>query len=113
MDIAKQFAYTPYSGFPVGAALLTPDGRAIKGACIDNAAYGEHMYTFTPPKPSQTKARIPAGSICAERTALVKAVVRLSSPVTLSHAYLRPTSERGHPFVHRPRGHVVSPELSP
>ena len=40
-DLAKKLSYTPYSKFPVGAALLTPDDRVIKGACIDNVIYGE------------------------------------------------------------------------
>ncbi|KIM39569.1 hypothetical protein M413DRAFT_415552 [Hebeloma cylindrosporum] len=51
---AKEGAYSPHSQFPVGAALLTAEGRIIKGASIDNASYGE--------------------TICAERTAMVKAV---------------------------------------
>ncbi|KAH9846275.1 cytidine deaminase [Lenzites betulinus] len=51
---AKEFAYCRYSKFRVGAALLTTSGDIIKGANIENASYG--------------------GTICAERTALVKAV---------------------------------------
>ncbi|KAJ6463496.1 cytidine deaminase-like protein [Mycena sanguinolenta] len=51
---AKQFAYSPYSRFPVGAALLCRDGTIVKGASIDNMCYTE--------------------TICAERTAIVKAV---------------------------------------
>ncbi|KIK05236.1 hypothetical protein K443DRAFT_368194 [Laccaria amethystina LaAM-08-1] len=51
---AKERAYSPYSKFPVGAALLTRGGTIVKGASIDNASYGE--------------------TICAERTAIVKAV---------------------------------------
>ncbi len=51
---ASRQAYVPYSQFPVGAALLTRDGRVIAGCNVENAAY-----------PS---------TICAERTALVKAV---------------------------------------
>ncbi|KAJ6557373.1 cytidine deaminase-like protein [Mycena vulgaris] len=51
---AKQNTYSPYSKFPVGAALLAADGTIFKGANIENASYG--------------------GTICAERTAFVKAV---------------------------------------
>lgn len=47
-------AYTPYSGFKVGAALLSADGTLYQGCNIENAAY-------TP-------------SNCAERTAFFKAV---------------------------------------
>ena len=47
-------AYVPYSNFPVGAALLLSDGSIVKGSNIENISY-------------------PA-SICAERTAVVKAV---------------------------------------
>ncbi len=42
----------------MGAALLTEDGNIVKGCNVENASYG--------------------GTICAERTALVKAVVRAS-----------------------------------
>lgn len=48
------FSYTPYSGFKVGAALLTEEGKIYKGCNIENAAY-------TPTN-------------CAERTAFFKAV---------------------------------------
>lgn len=53
IDAAKR-AYIPYSHYPVGAALRTTDGRVYTGCNIENAAY-------------------PA-TICAERTAVVKAV---------------------------------------
>ena len=49
-----QAAYTPYSGFKVGAALLTTGGKIYTGCNIENAAY-------TPTN-------------CAERTAFFKAV---------------------------------------
>ena len=49
-----QYSYTPYSGFKVGAALLTKDEKFYTGCNIENAA-------FTPTN-------------CAERTAFFKAV---------------------------------------
>lgn len=51
---AKKSAYCPYSHFPVGAALLTRDGKIFLGCNVENACY-------------------PLG-ICAERTAIQKAI---------------------------------------
>lgn len=51
---ARENAYAPYSGFRVGAALLTADHRVYSGCNIENAAYSP--------------------GCCAERTAFIKAV---------------------------------------
>ena len=42
-DAAREImtrAYSPYSGFPVGAAALVDDGRVVVGCNVENAAYG-------------------------------------------------------------------------
>ena len=57
---AMHFAYVPYSGFTVGAALLTKSGKIYRGCNIENAAYGP--------------------SNCAERTAIFKAVSDIFPP---------------------------------
>ncbi|KAM6976948.1 cytidine deaminase a [Aplochiton taeniatus] len=51
---AKELAYCPYSKFRVGAALLTYDGTVFTGCNVENACYNL--------------------GLCAERTAITKAV---------------------------------------
>ncbi len=51
---AMKHSYSPYSSYPVGAALLCTDGRIFQGCNVENASFGL--------------------SNCAERTAVFKAV---------------------------------------
>lgn len=51
---AREFSYSPYSKFKVGAAVLTADGKVYGGCNIENASFGI--------------------TNCAERTAMFKAV---------------------------------------
>lgn len=37
---AARFSYSPYSGFPVGAALLCADGAVILGTNVENRSFG-------------------------------------------------------------------------
>jgi cytidine deaminase len=53
---AMETAYNPYSGFYVGAALLSKNGEVITGSNVENAALGS--------------------TICAERAALLRANVQ-------------------------------------
>ena len=51
---AREHAFARFSGFKVGAALLTPDGTIISGCNVENATYGL--------------------TVCAERVAMFKAI---------------------------------------
>jgi cytidine deaminase len=37
---AARFSYSPYSGFPVGAALLCADGTVVLGTNVENRSFG-------------------------------------------------------------------------
>ena len=51
---ATKFSYAPYSKFKVGAAIMASNGEIFTGCNVENASFG--------------------GTICAERTAVFKAV---------------------------------------
>ena len=51
---AREKSYCPYSGYAVGAALISKDGKIVSGCNVENASYG--------------------AANCAERTAFFKAI---------------------------------------
>jgi len=68
---ARQHAYAPYSSFRVGAAALTEDGQIFSGCNVENASYGL--------------------SVCAERSAIFRAVCELGKPKLLALAIVADT----------------------
>lgn len=71
-------AYAPYSGFPVGAAVLTARGKIFSGCNVENASYGL--------------------SNCAERTAIFSAVAAGHQRITCVAVYTptdKPTAPCG------------------
>lgn len=76
---AGQKAYAPYSGFPVGAALLGEDGRIYTGCNVENASYGL--------------------GLCAERAAVAAmvgaGVRRFTAAAVFAPAARRPVSPCG------------------
>ncbi|MFN3414354.1 MAG: cytidine deaminase [Thermoanaerobaculum sp.] len=61
---AQARAYAPYSRFPVGAAILTEDGRVFLGCNVENASFGL--------------------TICAERNAIAATVLAGARPVAVA-----------------------------
>jgi len=63
---AAQHSYSPYSGFRVGSALLLTNGETVTGANVENVRYGL--------------------TICAERSALVRAVAQFGPEIRIAAA---------------------------
>lgn len=61
---SRERSYSPYSGCKVGAAIRLSNGKVYGGANIENASYG--------------------GAVCAERTAILKAVSENDMPVRIA-----------------------------
>lgn len=61
---ARDLAYAPYSGFRMGAAVLTSEGKVVPGSLVENVSLGLAM--------------------CAERVALFACVAAGSRPVALA-----------------------------
>ncbi len=68
---ASRRSYSPYSRFPVGAAVLTAGGTVVSGCNVENASYGL--------------------TICAERNAVFQAVA-LGETRLIAVAIYTPTS---------------------
>jgi cytidine deaminase len=65
LDAAKQ-SYSPYSGFRVGCALSLSNGETVTGTNVENVSYGL--------------------TICAERSALVRAVAQFGPQIRIRAA---------------------------
>lgn len=69
---ARRRAYAPYSGFPMGAAVITSSGAVVPGALVENVSLGLAM--------------------CAERVALFASVASDAGRPEILALVARPTS---------------------
>jgi cytidine deaminase len=79
-EVRKQ-AHAPYSGYAVGAAILTASGRTFVGCNVENASYGL--------------------SICAERSAIVQ-MIAAGERTPIALAVVTPGTSRLGPGVESP-----------
>jgi cytidine deaminase len=73
----RERAYAPYSEFPVGAVLVAEDGRVFEGVNVENGSYGL--------------------TICAERSACVRAVSEGARRFTAIAVATHPSAHTGSP----------------
>jgi cytidine deaminase len=74
---ARERAYSPYSGFRMGAAVWTDDGNVVTGSLVENVSLGLAM--------------------CSERVALFSTVAAGSRPVALALVSPRTDGRLTHP----------------
>ncbi|MZR29290.1 cytidine deaminase [Sneathiella litorea] len=81
---ALEKAYSPYSKFKVGAAILTESGNLYAGCNVENVSYGL--------------------SICAERTAITRAVTSEGPTMKLREVFVANRNEQGNSIPCSPCG---------
>lgn len=74
---AAGHSYSPYSGFPVGAAVLAGNGAVYAGCNVENASFGLTQ--------------------CAERAALTAAIAAGAAPGSLTTLVIYTPGNRAHP----------------
>ena len=83
-DKALENAYSPYSKFKVGAAILTEAGNLYTGCNVENVSYGL--------------------TICAERTAITRAVATEGPEMKLREVFVANRNEKGASIACSPCG---------